>query len=334
MRSKYECLWEGLPYVAMVAVVCFDVGLTTLSKAAMDKGMSHFVFVVYSNALATPILLPSSFIFHRYPLTLSLLCRFFTLALIGSPTLGSALNNLTPAFTFILALLFRMEKFDIRNTRSQIKVMGTLVSISGALISEALIVTLYKGPSLGTYQLPPPITSDEVLQLASVSLDSSNLNSLTSNHWVLGGLFLAIASLSSSIWQIFQLLCNQCLVVSLIAEKKPNVWKLTPNLELVAILYSKGPVFVTMFTPVGIAVAAIMGFIFLGDTLYLVSLVGAAIIVLGFYGVTWGQSKEARGNDKEVKVNNVDGRARAPQQKMYLSCGTSEKHEPNNSQFW
>ncbi|RZC61717.1 hypothetical protein C5167_023486 [Papaver somniferum] len=126
MRSKYECLWEGLPYVAMVAVVCFDVGLTTLSKAAMDKGASHFVFVVYSNALATLILLPSSFIFHRtkrHPLTLSLLCRFFTLALIGitllqnsvftginysSTTLGSALNNLTPAFTFILALLFSL----------------------------------------------------------------------------------------------------------------------------------------------------------------------------------------------------------------------------------
>ncbi|KAI3941516.1 hypothetical protein MKW92_045297 [Papaver armeniacum] len=265
MRSKYECLWEGLPYEAMVAVVCFDVGLTTLSKAAMDKGMSHFVFVVYSNALATLILLPSSFIFHRtktHPLTLSLLCRFFTLALIGitllqnsvftginysSPTLGSALNNLTPAFTFILAATVKTYP------------------------AEMIIVSF-------------------------------------------NSFFATI----------------QCLVVSLIAEKNPNVWRLTPNLELVAILYSaffggvvtstlqtwclrkKGPVFVAMFTPVGIVVAAIMGVIFLGDTLHLGSLVGAAIIVLGFYGVIWGQSKEARGNDNEVKVNNVDDRVRPP----------------------
>ncbi|MCL7025313.1 hypothetical protein MKW94_027240 [Papaver nudicaule] len=363
MRSRYESLWEGLPYVAMVAVVCFDVGLTTLSKAAMDKGMSHFVFVVHSNALATLILLPSSFIFHRtkrHPLTLSLLCRFFTLGLIGitllqnsvftginysSPTLGSALNNLTPAFTFILTLIFRMEKFDIRSTRSQIMVMGTLVSISGALC-----VTLYKGPSLGTNLLSPSITSDEVLQLPSVvSLDSSNLNSLTSNHWVLGGLFLAIASLSSSVWQIFQaatvkmypaemiivsfnsfFATIQCLAVSLIAERNPNAWKLAPNLELVAIIYSaffgsvvtptiqtwclhkKGPVFVAMFTPVGIAVAAIMGVIFLGDTLHLGSLVGAVIIVLGFYGVIWGQSKEKKANDKEVNVTNAGDGVRPP----------------------
>ncbi|CAI0398774.1 unnamed protein product [Linum tenue] len=45
----------------MVTVECLDVGMTTLSKAAMSKGMSHFVFVVYSNALATLIMFPSSF---------------------------------------------------------------------------------------------------------------------------------------------------------------------------------------------------------------------------------------------------------------------------------
>jgi hypothetical protein len=54
-----------VPFAAMVVVECLDVGLTTLSKAAMSKGMSHYVFVVYSNALATLILIPSSFIIHR-----------------------------------------------------------------------------------------------------------------------------------------------------------------------------------------------------------------------------------------------------------------------------
>ena len=55
-----------MPFAAMVMVECFGVGLTTLSKAAMTKGMSHFVFVVYSDAIATLILLPSAFLLTRY----------------------------------------------------------------------------------------------------------------------------------------------------------------------------------------------------------------------------------------------------------------------------
>ena len=50
---------------AMVMVECLDVGLTTLSKAAMSRGMDRFVFVVYSNAFASLILFSISFIFLR-----------------------------------------------------------------------------------------------------------------------------------------------------------------------------------------------------------------------------------------------------------------------------
>ncbi|WVY97043.1 hypothetical protein V8G54_029194 [Vigna mungo] len=61
---------------------------------------------------------------ERPRLTFSTLCSFFLLAFFGSsgtimayvgielssPTLASALINLLPAFTFILALIFRMEE--------------------------------------------------------------------------------------------------------------------------------------------------------------------------------------------------------------------------------
>lgn len=60
-----SCLVGLLPFAAMVMIECLDVGLTTLSKAAMSRGMSNYVFVVYSNALATLILFPSSFIINR-----------------------------------------------------------------------------------------------------------------------------------------------------------------------------------------------------------------------------------------------------------------------------
>lgn len=58
----------SLPFLVMMVVESVEVGLITLSKAAMSKGMSNFVFVVYYNALGTLFLLPSfSFHFFRYP---------------------------------------------------------------------------------------------------------------------------------------------------------------------------------------------------------------------------------------------------------------------------
>ncbi|KAG7951751.1 hypothetical protein I3843_12G024500 [Carya illinoinensis] len=345
-----------VPFVAMVMVECLDVGLTTLSKAAMSKGMSHYVFVVYSNALATLILLPSSFIIHRNkrpPLTISLLCKFFLLSLAGitvmqncvftgvsysSPTLASAMSNLVPAFTFLLAVIFRMEELGLRNSRSQIKIMGTLVSISGALI-----VTLYKGQAIGSTQIQFSKTT-----LPGQPSPSSML--ATTNNWIIGALFLATASICLAVWNtaqaailkgypsemtIVSFYCFfgtiQCTVVSLIAERDPNAWKLRPGIELVSIVYSalfgsvvtfstltwcihkKGPLFVAMFKPLGIAIAALMGVIFLGDTLHVGSVIGAIIIVAGFYAVIWTQYKEEE-TGKSLEVDRLP----APSQKSPL----------------
>ncbi|KAF7136611.1 hypothetical protein RHSIM_Rhsim08G0169700 [Rhododendron simsii] len=332
----------------MVMVESFDAGLTTMSKAAFSEGMSHFVFVVYSNAIATLILLPSSFLFHRTtrpPLTFSLLCKFFLLSLIGitvmqncvftginysSPTLGSAMSNLVPAFTFLLAVFFRMEKVDFRSSRCQVKIMGTLVSISGALI-----VTLYKGPTIGSLPVQsPPISSED-----SFPSQSSLFNMLaTESNWILGGLFLAIASLSLAISNVSQAAILkgypseltivaffnlfgtiQCTALSLFAERNNrDAWKLSPDIELISVIYSavfggvvsysvqiwcihkKGPVFVAMFKPISIAIAALFSVIFLGDTLSVGSVIGAIVIVVGFYGVIWAQSTEVENESHGV----------------------------------
>ncbi|GMI96393.1 Usually multiple acids move in and out Transporters 40 [Hibiscus trionum] len=337
-----SCLVESAPFAAMVAVELLDVGLTTLSKAAMSKGMSHFVFVVYSNALATVILLPAAFFFTRKkrpPITLPLLCKFFFLSIAGitlmqncvftgvsysSPTLGSALANLIPAYTFLLAVVFRMEKLELKSTKSRIKILGALVAIAGSLI-----ITLYKGPPI----LSPPAQPHS-------EPSPSTMLTATSNNWIIGGLFLATAgfSLSASIIGQAAILKGypseitlvsfyclfgtiQCALVALIAERNPNAWELSPDIELISVVYSalfgsvvtfgvmawciqrKGPVFVAMFKPLGIAIAAFFGFIFLGETLYIGSVVGAAIIVTGFYGVIWAQSKES--NDKVAKTSTT-----------------------------
>ncbi|KAF2282905.1 hypothetical protein GH714_043325 [Hevea brasiliensis] len=341
MGVKY-CLLRLLPFAALVMLECVDTGLTTISKAAMSKGMSHFVFVVYSNALATVMMFLFSFFFNRTkrpPLTYSLLCKFFLLSLVGitmmqncvftgvnysSPTLASAIGQLFPAFTFLLAVMFRMEKLDLRSSRSQIKILGTLVSISGAMI-----IIFYEGPPIGVTTLP---SHPEPVLTAK-------------NSWVIGGLFFATASLSLSVFTIFQaailrgypsemtivsFYCLfgtiQCAIVALIAEKNPNAWKLKPDIELVSVIYSavfgnvvtysvatwcihkKGPVFVAMFKPLGIAIAAFLSVIFLGDTLHVGSIIGAIIIVAGFYGVMWAQSKE----EEQIEAKEISEQQSTP----------------------
>ena len=50
----------------LLAIEFLDVIVYTVSKAAMTKGMNDFVFVMYSNAFASFLLLPLTVFFHRY----------------------------------------------------------------------------------------------------------------------------------------------------------------------------------------------------------------------------------------------------------------------------
>ncbi|PIA40431.1 hypothetical protein AQUCO_02500258v1 [Aquilegia coerulea] len=322
-------LWAVVPFIAMITVECTDVGQTTLTKAAMSRGMSPLIYVVYSSVLGTLFLLPSFILQRRKdpPLTFSVMRNFFLIGLIGtclgqilgftgirysSPTLASAMGNLIPAFTFLLAIIFRLEILDMKRSSSQAKSLGTMVSISGAFI-----VTLYKGPPI----IIIPSHSDVPSQL----LLSSQSN------WIIGGLLLAVTCFLAALWNIVQTAAMkeypseiavvfyssligtiQCAIVSLIAERNPTAWELKPGMELVAIVYSaifgtvyrslvhtwtlhrKGPVFVSMFRPLGIVIAVAMGVTFLGDTLHIGSVIGAIVIALGFYAVMWGKAKEQK----------------------------------------
>ncbi|KAJ4839276.1 hypothetical protein Tsubulata_050011 [Turnera subulata] len=317
---------DMLPFVAMIAVECTDVGASTLSKAALAKGMSQYVSVVYYNALGTLILLPY-FILRRKqrpPLTCSLLLKFFLLALNGStgqilflvavklssPTLSSAMANLAPIFTFLLAVIFGMEALNLRRWTSMAKVLGAIVAVTGALI-----VTLYQGPAI---LMPAPSSHSNHMLLSS---DQSG--------WALGGFLLAIVMLFSAVWNIFQkyilkkypdgmtvvffftfFITIQSAIFSLILERDPKAWILDHGIETITIVYTavfgslfrisihtwclhkKGPVYVAMFKPLGIVVAVILSVTFLGDTLHLGSVIGSVIITVGFYSVMWGQIKE------------------------------------------
>lgn len=321
-------LKAAVPFVGMVMAECAQVGLMILSKAAMSDGMTNFIFVLYSNALASLILLPSSFFLHRSerpPLTFPILCGFFLLGLFGwlaqifgyagislsSATLGTAMLNLIPGLTFILAVAFRMEKLDWRSSSALVKSTGTIVSVAGAFI-----VCYYKGPPL----LMAPSTSNLPHELLSQQ-----------QNWIIGGLLLAVDCVMASAWLIIQALILKkypaglivvffyCFTVTILStivclfmERDPGAWSLKPTVRWIAVVYSgvfgsafqvgvstwclhkTGPVFVAMFKPLGIVIAAAVSIICLRDTLYLGSLVGATVIVIGFYSVMWGKAKEEK----------------------------------------
>ncbi|XP_022773697.1 WAT1-related protein At5g40240-like isoform X1 [Durio zibethinus] len=334
---------DVLPFTAMVAVECTNVGLNILFKAATLKGMSYYIFITYSYAMGALLLLPLSFIFSSRPvlppMKFHLVSKIFLLGLFGflaqicaykgidysSPTLASALSNLTPAFTFILAILYRLERVALRSSTSRAKIMGTVTSISGALL-----VVLYKGPKVFS---SPPWTSSSVL--LEWPLESSESN------WVIGGMLLAVAYLLFSFWYIIQIqvlemypaelivafFYNLCAAiisapVSFIAESDLSSWRLRPSIAVIAVLYSgvfssfsslviiwtlhfKGPVYVAIFSPLSIAIAAFMSAIFLSDSLHIGSIIGAVIISMGFYAVIWGQAKEEDSTEDDSGITSL-----------------------------
>ena len=64
MEAKTK-MSEVLPFIIMVIMEGWTIGLTIFAKTAITNGMSPFVFIVYTNALATILLFPSSFLSHQ-----------------------------------------------------------------------------------------------------------------------------------------------------------------------------------------------------------------------------------------------------------------------------
>ncbi|KAL3031453.1 hypothetical protein AAZX31_02G030600 [Glycine max] len=232
---------------AMVATLFLEVGLNTLIKAANTNGMSNFVFIVYSNFLALFFLIPSTFLYHRKrappPIPSSILWRIFLLSCLStavqtltytgiaysSPTLNSAMSDLVPAFTFIFAII-----------SSHAKIIGTVISIAGALI-----ITLYKGM---------PLTGSSMRNLV---LGGSEAYLSVQLDWIIGGFLLATSSLCLSVLFIVQtwiikdypeelvvttICCSPVVILStivaLFAEANPRAWILKSNKELIAVFYS------------------------------------------------------------------------------------------------
>ncbi|KAJ4902671.1 WAT1-related protein [Raphanus sativus] len=320
---------DVLPFAAMFAVECTSVGASTLYKAASSRGLSFYVFVFYSYLVSALVLLPLSLIFGRSrklpPAKSPLFFKIFILGLVGfmshiagckgieysSPTLASAISNLTPAFTFTLALIFRMEHVRLRSSSSQAKIIGAILSISGALV-----IVLYKGPKVfsGTSFTPSPLTIslDQNFDFVRSKLDDRRPFACFTVFSCIS-LTQVMEAYPEEIQVVFLYNLFATLIsapVCLFLESNMTSWVLKPDISLASIVYSgflvsmfgalthtwglhlKGPVYVSLFRPLSIAIAVAMGAIFLGDALHLGSVIGSVILCYGFYTVIWGKARE------------------------------------------
>ncbi|XP_045812415.1 WAT1-related protein At3g28050-like isoform X2 [Trifolium pratense] len=327
MTRTWSFYMDFLPVIVIIGNECIDMGLLTLFKAATLEGMNNHVFIAYAYAVGTSVLFPVTLFTRRSrvvpPLTFTIICKIVLLGTIGctsqilgyigisysSPTLASAIANLIPIFTFMLAVTFRMEKLAAKSRSSNAKVIGSIISIAGAFV-----LTFYKGPSImNSSSLHQPI---DFLK----SVDSS---------WAIGGMLLTVDYFLVALNIILQVHILKefpdeltlvllysitatiiSTIVALLSVPNSSVWKIGLNLSLISIVSSgifgkligntitvwsvhlKGAVYVTSFIPFQIVISVAMSVMFLGDTLHLGSIIGATIISIGLYGVLWGKATE------------------------------------------
>ncbi|GAB4829826.1 hypothetical protein Ancab_019476 [Ancistrocladus abbreviatus] len=218
-----------------------------------------------------------------------------------SATFASALGNLVPVITYILAISCRLEKLTLRSLSGKAKVAGTVIGIGGAMM-----MTLYKG--------------------VEIKLCSNNSHILKHGQTIrhsrdakMGEKYPPYAS--TALMTVMGSI--QAIVFALCIERDWKQWKLGWNIRLLSVSYLgivgsglmmaliawcvrlRGPLFVSIFNPLALILVAIAGGFILNEKLFLGSVLGALLIICGLYMVLWGKGKEMKRANKLMPSNDT-----------------------------
>uniref|UniRef100_A0A0E0HML5 WAT1-related protein n=1 Tax=Oryza nivara TaxID=4536 RepID=A0A0E0HML5_ORYNI len=341
-----RALSDAKPYVAMVLLQVGFAGMYIVSVASLKRGMNHFVLVVYRNLVATVLMAPFALLLERGvrpKMTVRIFLKIMGLAILEpvldqnlyymgakltSAGFASALVNILPAVTFLLAVLLRMEKVRLRSLHSQAKIAGTVFTVAGAVL-----MIMYHGPVV---QFP---WSSSASGSAGHHVDGAAAAAATASSassWLNGTVMLVGSCVC---WSGFFILQNNTLqsypaelsltalicvlgsamsgAVALVAERRDmSVWVIGFDTRLFTAVYSgivcsgvayyvqglvtraRGPVFVTAFQPLCMIITAVLGSTILKEEITLGSVIGAVIIVVGLYALIWGKGGDHADNGK------------------------------------
>nr|XP_043634923.1 WAT1-related protein At2g39510-like [Erigeron canadensis] len=341
---------QGKPYLGVLFLQLGYAFNGIIVKNALNKGLNPCTFSVQRNIAAVVVFGPFALYFERKlrpQMTLSVFLKIMLLAQLEpvldqilyytgmkytTATFAVAMCNILPALTFFMAWIFRLEKVNIKRLHSQAKIVGTLVTVGGAMV-----MTLVNGPPI-----PLPWTNvssvHHPLTTSTVSQDQHVKGAVMitagcfcwASFYILQAVTLkeypAQLSLTTLICMMGAL---QGTVMTFLIEKgKPGIWSIKWDTKLFATLYSgivrsgasyyisglvmkeKGPFFVTAFNPLGMVIVAIVSSFTLAEEIHLGRVVGAMVIVIGLYLIIWGKSKDAslsdsRNNEIEVATQET-----------------------------
>ncbi|XP_060186573.1 WAT1-related protein At1g25270-like [Lycium barbarum] len=337
---------------AMTLAAVLLGGNIVLSKVAADDGMTMRVMVAYRWIFATTFLGPIAIVAEwnkRPKLTWTVILQAFLSGLLGgslfsilfytsvimtSATFATAIYNLIPAMTFVIAVLLRFENLSFDKVSGKAKVMGTMICVGGAMV-----LTLYKGVEVHMW----PIKID----LLHHANEATHKKVLAESGTFALGIVLAVTScVCYSLWIVLlakvskNYPCHysstalmsvmgsiQSVIFALCFDREVSQWKLGLDRRLFVVLYlgilgsgivvilmtwcsqKRGPLFVSVFNPLILLFVALASSLLLDETLYLGSILGGFLIIMGLYVVLWGKGKDMKAS------------------KLILSKGASQKND-------
>lgn len=185
-------------------------------------------------------------------------------------------------------------------------------------------MTLYKGPVMRNLWHP----------LIHIPGKSAAIN----EDWLKGSILTVSSCVTWSLWYIMQAStlkrypaqlslttwmsfvgAAQSAAFTVIVEHNSSAWTIGLNVDLWSTIYGgvvvagliiyiqlwctekKGPVFVTVFNPLSTILVAILAYFVFGEKLYLGSIIGAIIVIIGLYFLLWGKE-----GDQEVYMKTKD----------------------------
>ncbi|KAK6127012.1 hypothetical protein DH2020_039248 [Rehmannia glutinosa] len=240
------------PVIVMVGCQFVYAGVTLTGRAALLEEMSSRVFVVYRQCIAFLLIAPLAY-FSSVTLNQNI---YFEGLYLASSSAASALANLIPAITFVMAYTLGLEKVHLRSLRSIAKIIGTVFCVSGAAA-----MALLKGPKLLNMEFMPRNS----IFLGSKGQDDTWLlgpcNCLLSRSPFINS--MDVPNCSSAIWGFD---------INSRAEYEivENDFPLATILLLLCILAC----------------------IFMHEELYTGSMIGGLAVIIGLYIVLWGKAKD------------------------------------------
>ncbi|KAI4995137.1 hypothetical protein ZWY2020_035040 [Hordeum vulgare] len=343
-------LWRRYaPHNMMIMVqLCYTL-MYFVTEAAFNRGLNPYVYVTYRHLLVAVLLWPfayyrevTSLVKLRPKMTWMLFLEIFVLSLLGvsltlnmyfaslkytSPTFVTSMVNTVASITFVIAIALRIEIVDLRSARGLAKVAGTAVSFAGVTT-----MTLYKGAAIASpWKAPVHIPGGG---------DAAH------DGWLKGSLLAVASCVCWSVWYIMQATSVKRYPAELslmawmatVGGHEKEEWLIGFGLKFWCIVYSgiacsgftvfaqvwctekKGPVFVTMFNPVSTIMVSILAYFIFGENLYVGSIIGGVVVILGLYMLLWGKDK-----DQEYKAGAASGEEQAGSPD--LDCEKQQRQE-------